>query len=54
MVKGDCVSVHADIDGKCKKGLRSEYSGQKYFVGNGIAMFSRNEIFQEIQPKYVK
>ena len=52
MVKGDCVSIHADLEGKCRKGSKVEFKGLKYFVGNGIAVLSRNDIFQERQPRY--
>ena len=53
MVKGDAVSVYADLDHKCRQGSKEEFKGQKYFLGNGIAMLSRNEIFQNRQLRYI-
>lgn len=32
------VSVWADLDGKCTKGLRKNYAGRKHYLGNGILM----------------
>ena len=46
------MSVYADLDGFCKKGFKKNYDGQKYFVGNGIVILARNEIFKKIQPRY--
>ncbi|XP_065071143.1 tRNA (cytosine(72)-C(5))-methyltransferase NSUN6-like [Rhopilema esculentum] len=53
LVKGEVVSVYADLDGLCKKGFKKHYDGQKYFVGNGIVILARNEIFKKIQPRGV-
>ncbi|XP_071157585.1 tRNA (cytosine(72)-C(5))-methyltransferase NSUN6-like isoform X2 [Mytilus edulis] len=47
---GDKVSVYADVDGKCLRGLTKTYDGQKLFVGNGIVQFSREEIYCNEQP----
>nr|XP_039262285.1 tRNA (cytosine(72)-C(5))-methyltransferase NSUN6-like [Styela clava] len=41
---GDKVSVHVDLEGKCLKGSL-KYEGMKYFVGNGIAEFGRQQLF---------
>lgn len=43
--RGDLVSVYADLEGKCRKGLTKPYDGQKVFVGNGTAVLARKEIF---------
>lgn len=39
------MSVYADLDGRCKRGLAVEYEGRTLFVGNGIARLSRRELF---------
>ena len=43
--KGECVSVYADLDNRCKRGLVIEYEGSTQFVGNGITEMSRRELF---------
>ena len=43
--KGDEVSVYADLDGKCHRGLVKPFDGRKVFVGNGNAVLARNDIF---------
>jgi len=53
MAKGDHVSLHVDLDGKCRKGSKVKLEEKKYFVGNGIADLSRSEIFQRKQPRAV-
>jgi len=42
---GDTVSVFCDLDGKCLKGYAGTYTGNKLHVGNGIAQFSRSDLF---------
>ena len=39
------MSVYADLEGKCRKGLTKPYDGQKVFVGSGTAVLARKEIF---------
>lgn len=39
------MSVYADLDGKCKRGLVVEYEGRILFVGNGTARMSRRDLF---------
>ncbi len=39
------MSVYADLEGQCKRGLAVEYDGRTLFVGNGIAELSRRELF---------
>ena len=39
------MSVFADLEGKCRKGLTKPYDGQKVFVGNGVAVLARKDIF---------
>ena len=43
--RGDVVSVYADLEGKCRRGLTKPYDGQKVFVGNGVAVLDRKDIF---------
>ncbi|XP_064648032.1 tRNA (cytosine(72)-C(5))-methyltransferase NSUN6-like [Lineus longissimus] len=45
MNENDMVSVFADIDGQCRKGLMTQFQGRKLFVGNGKAMLSRKKLF---------
>ncbi|KAH9503791.1 putative methyltransferase nsun6 [Bulinus truncatus] len=42
---GDLVSVYADLDGLCLKGATTCYSGNKFFVGNGVSQVMRSELF---------
>ena len=44
--RGECVSVYADVAGRCKRGLAVEFDGEKVFVGNGTALLSRRELFK--------
>ncbi|XP_078491187.1 tRNA (cytosine(72)-C(5))-methyltransferase NSUN6-like [Ciona intestinalis] len=46
---GDKVSVFADIDGSCLRGMTS-YEGPRLFVGNGVMLKSRNDIFKGNNP----
>ena len=39
------MSVYCDLESKCRKGLIKPFDGQKVFLGNGIAVFARKEIF---------
>ena len=45
LCRDDYVSVYADIDGKCKRGLTVEYRNHTQYVGNGYAQLSRHELF---------
>ena len=45
LTPGDCVSVFADMEGKCKRGLLVEYEGRTLFVGNGHVKLSRQDLF---------
>ena len=45
LTPGDCVSVFADVEGKCKRGLVVEYEGRTLFVGNGHVKLSRQDLF---------
>ena len=45
MNRGDVVSVYADLDGKCRQGLIKPYDGQKVFLGNGVSVLDRRDIF---------
>ncbi|BFZ09078.1 hypothetical protein BsWGS_12117 [Bradybaena similaris] len=42
---GDEVSVYADLDAKCLKGLATSYYGRKLLVGNGVAFAARTDLF---------
>ena len=50
MQAGDTVSVYADIKGTCLKGRIDSFTEQRMYVGNGIAKFSRADIFQSSEP----
>ena len=39
------MSVFADVEGQCRKGLTKPYNGKKIFLGNGRAVLTRNDIF---------
>ena len=39
------MSVYCDLENKCRKGLIKPFDGQKVFLGNGIAVLARKEIF---------
>ncbi|CAH1790954.1 unnamed protein product [Owenia fusiformis] len=45
MKPGDLVSVFVDLDGKCLKGLPKSFDGARYFLGNGKAIVSRQDLF---------
>ena len=45
MEQGQPVSVFADVEGKCRRGLVKPFDGCKVFVGNGIALMSRKQLF---------
>ncbi|XP_071960043.1 tRNA (cytosine(72)-C(5))-methyltransferase NSUN6-like [Antedon mediterranea] len=45
--RGDLVSVHADLDDKCRRGATKPYQGAKVFIGNGMAVMSRADVFVE-------
>jgi len=47
MQKGDIVSVYADLEHKCRRGLAKKFTeGKRYFLGNGIALYSRSVLFE--------
>jgi len=47
MLANDLVSVYVDLEGKCRRGLTKKFTGRKYFVGNGVALFSRQQLFED-------
>lgn len=53
MIVGDKVSVFADLKGQCKRGFTQKYFGPTYFVGNGILVQDRKDLFTTDVPKYV-
>ena len=46
MVAGNSVSVYADIDGACRKGMNKPFEGRKLFAGNGTVQLSRDDIYR--------
>ena len=47
------MSVFADLKGQCKRGFTGKYLGPTYFVGNGILVQDRKDLFTIDVPKYV-
>ena len=52
MVAGERVSVWADVRGSCLRGAKS-FKGESYFVGNGTAKVSRENLFSGSDVKVV-
>ncbi|XP_063624070.1 tRNA (cytosine(72)-C(5))-methyltransferase NSUN6 [Cydia splendana] len=46
----DKVDIYGDMEGKCKKGLKLAYTGQKVFVGTGYLKMLRHELFNDGIP----
>lgn len=42
---GERVAVFADLEGSCLRGYARPYRGERAFLGNGIALVSRRDIF---------
>ena len=53
VTKGQVVSVFADVDGSCRKGLVVPYEGKTVFVGNGLLVQDRGDWFRENPSKLV-
>lgn len=49
MQPGDVVSLYADLNGLCRRGLVKPFDGPKCFLGNGRACISRHDIFSSEQ-----
>ena len=47
---GETVSVLADVNGSCHKGLCSKFEGEAVFVGNGVVRKDRTEVFRREGP----
>ncbi|CAK1551079.1 unnamed protein product [Leptosia nina] len=48
----EVVKIFSDIDGKCKRGLKIEYTGRKQYVGCGYLKKLRCSLFDDgIQPR---
>ncbi|KAI9207085.1 putative methyltransferase NSUN6-like protein [Polychytrium aggregatum] len=45
MKRGDRVAVYVDLDGACLRGQKERYHGRKVFIGNGIALQGREDIY---------
>lgn len=50
----EIVSVYADMSRKCLKGRATLYDGEKQFLGNGLLLKGRNELFgaEGLNAKY--
>jgi len=46
---GDVVSVYLDLENKCLRGFQKKFNGKKLFIGNGISMFNRDQLFKSIE-----
>ncbi|KAI9097058.1 S-adenosyl-L-methionine-dependent methyltransferase [Phlyctochytrium arcticum] len=46
MKKGNRVAVFVDLEGKCLRGQSKVFSGQKLFIGNGIALLGREDLYK--------
>lgn len=46
---GELVAVYVDLDDKCLRGSKG-FDGRKMFIGNGIAMQARKELFTKGKP----
>ncbi|GBP23217.1 hypothetical protein EVAR_82382_1 [Eumeta japonica] len=44
----ELVNVYADIEGKCKKGLKTKFEGEKQLVGTGRLKKLRFELFDQV------
>ncbi|XP_017328460.1 tRNA (cytosine(72)-C(5))-methyltransferase NSUN6 isoform X1 [Ictalurus punctatus] len=44
MKAGDAVSVFSDVEGRCTRGAK-EFLGKKVFLGNGVCVMNRSDIF---------
>ncbi|XP_058250715.1 tRNA (cytosine(72)-C(5))-methyltransferase NSUN6 isoform X3 [Hemibagrus wyckioides] len=44
MKAGDQVSVFSDVEGRCTRGAK-EFQGKKVFLGNGVCVMNRSDIF---------
>ncbi len=44
------MSVLADVNGSCHKGLCSKFEGEAVFVGNGVVRKDRTEVFRREGP----
>lgn len=49
MQPGDVVSLYADLNGLCRRGLVKPFDGPKCLLGNGRACISRHDIFSSEQ-----
>ena len=45
MVAGDKVSVYVDVNGMCRRGQTLQFDGEKLFLGNGVVVMGRRELF---------
>eukprot|EP00106_Octopus_bimaculoides_P002253 XP_014769695.1 PREDICTED: putative methyltransferase NSUN6 [Octopus bimaculoides] len=53
MTRGDIVSLYVDMEGSCLRGQTQPLKGEKIFLGNGVALVSRNQIFRDSSPDHV-
>ncbi|KAJ3051593.1 putative methyltransferase nsun6 [Rhizophlyctis rosea] len=45
MKAGDKVSVYVDLDRACLRGQSKKYTGKKAFLGNGVSLLGRDDLF---------
>lgn len=46
------IDIYGDMEGKCKRGLKTTYDGKKIFVGIGILKMLRNDLYDNgVQPR---
>lgn len=48
---GDRVSVFADIEGRCLRGWSRPFTYRAVFVGNGVLLRTRRDLFTVDEPK---
>ncbi|XP_071446036.1 tRNA (cytosine(72)-C(5))-methyltransferase NSUN6 [Hetaerina americana] len=45
--KGDEINILADLQAGCRKGLKKDYKGKIVFIGKGIALMTRGDLFMQ-------
>ena len=45
--KGDAVSLYVDMDSVCLRGALPPYTFKSLHLGNGVAKYSRQEVYSE-------
>lgn len=52
MQAGDKVSVYADVRKACLKGQTQPFTGTKLYLGNGVALLSRKQLYVDKPPPW--